>query len=681
MMKNIKTISWMFSALLLGACAEDNAIIGNVAEESTSQVIVVNTPEGAVDGELLVKFRPEASKQLNRASTRSTGAFRTMPRSGISEVDKALDQIGTLHLERVFPVNDKEESTRKAGLDLWYVVKFDKNTDVRKAVEELSRVADLAKIQYSHELKRPEVRRPFKLSVETHRAADALQARASLPFDFNDEGLSKQWHYINTGDPAVLNSVAGADVNCAEAWQKCKGDPSIIVAVMDEGVMWAHPDLEANMWVNEDEIYKSNIDNDGNGYSGDVYGYNFAEDKAGISWSGNGDTGHGTHVAGTIAAVNNNGKGVCGIAGGSGNNDGVKIMSIQIFSGAYGLNQYNEARGIKYAADNGAVILQCSWGYNSSLADPATTKRGPGTDEEWIKACSVEKEAFDYFIHNAGSPNGVIDGGLVIFASGNEYAGAAGYPGAYGDYISVSALDAAYMPACYTNFGMGVDISAPGGDMDFHQGETGDIYSTLPPALSPDGSGYGYMEGTSMACPHVSGVAALGLSYAAKLHKHFTAAQFKEMILNSTRDISPYMKKQKLYYKYFAMQGTNSPVLMDLPKQYQGQMGRGLIDAGMLLSQIEENGVKLEVPNVYLAIGENNKKSIELARFFDDGESLTFTAQSADTSIATVSVIDGKLIVIGVTEGSTTYTVTASNGKTQTANITVRRKANDNGWL
>ena len=100
--------------------------------------------------------------------------------------------------------------------------------------------------------------------------------------------------------------------------------------------MWAHPDLQANMWINEDEIYKSDKDNDGNGYKGDVYGYNFAQQTPTIDWSSEGDTGHGTHVAGTIAAVNNNGEGVCGIAGGSGNGDGVKIMSIQIFSGNYG---------------------------------------------------------------------------------------------------------------------------------------------------------------------------------------------------------------------------------------------------------------------------------------------------------------------------------------------------------
>ena len=139
-----------------------------------------------------------------------------------------------------------------------------------------------------------------------------MMQKASI---FNDPGLSKQWHYINTGDKSIYSKIkAGADVNCDEAWKLCTGDPRVIVAVVDNCVQWDHPDLAANMWVNEAELNGTpGVDDDGNGYVDDIYGYNFTKETGELDFSA--ELMHGTHVAGTIAAVNNNGVGVCGKEG------------------------------------------------------------------------------------------------------------------------------------------------------------------------------------------------------------------------------------------------------------------------------------------------------------------------------------------------------------------------------
>lgn len=679
-MKKIYLIIIAAATLAFGSCSDNDA--------PKYQAPIIDMPQGANSGEILVKFKSEASAPLGQNYTRAAG--NVMTRSGLSAMDAVLEQIGAYKLERVFPVNKHTETRAlNAGLDLWYVIHFDKETNLEEAAKALAEVPEVAKVQFSHNLQRtfdPTIK-PTVLSKQTLNTLSAI-TRTERTAAFNDPGLSLQWGYINDGsvltadmtndfNETVIPAVAGADVNCAAAWQLCKGDPSIIVAVLDEGVMWNHPDLNANMWVNEAETYASSEDADGNGYRGDRYGYNFVADKAFISYNDANDTGHGTHVAGTIAAVNGNGIGVCGIAGGDGTpNSGVKIMSCQVFSGNAGVTLYREAQAIKYAADNGAVILQCSWGYNSGLANSMLYSPGYPTDDAWVDGCPLEKEALDYFIHNAGSPNGVIDGGIVVFAGGNESAAMAGYPGAYPDYISVAAVGPNGTPSSFSNYGTGINICAPGGDSDGHRSEMAEVYSTTPPLLGEE-SYYGYMQGTSQACPHVSGVVALGLSYAAKLHRHFRAEDFRKLILESTNPVESYFTETKLYWPYYVAQGPTSYPMQMEPANFRGKMGSGLIDAGILLGKISGNGVEMTVPNMSVAV--NGTSKINYTRYFTDGEGMTFTCAVADGAIATMASTDQiNFTLKGLKMGSTKATVTASNGTKKDFYITVRKT---NGWM
>ena len=674
----MKTRLFIYSALFalsLSSC-NDNDITNDLPEiPEPSLSLTVD----AIDGELLIKFSPEMTAILDNYFVTRAAVAGKATRSGIPSTDEVLSILGAYSFERVFPVDPRtEERTREAGLHLWYKVCFDENVDLDAAIKQLAKLGEISKIQCNRRIYRIDNRVAKEtLPVGVTRAANGLP--------FNDPELSLQWGYINKGgyrfDDSLVKDVAGCDVGCEEAWELCTGDSSIIVGVMDEGVMWEHPDLNANIWVNEDEEYASSIDNDGNGYSGDRYGYNFATDRGYISTTSTNATGHGTHVAGTIAAVNNNGIGVSGIAGGDAEagKSGVKIMSLQIFDDAYASTVAMEAKAFKYAADNGAVIMQCSWGYNSAYSNIMQGYTpGPASEEEWEALYPLEKEAIDYFINNAGSPNGVIDGGIVVFASGNEFAGMSSYPAAYSKCISVSAVAADYTPATYTNFGAEVDLSAPGGDGDYYgvPGSSyengGMIYSTLVVEGRPT---YGYYEGTSMACPHVSGVIALGLSYAVEQRRHFRAEEFVDLVYGTATDIDKYFVGEKKSYYNHSSPGS-AATKTELSK-YKGKMGR-LVNAAALLKAVENGGHDMKLPNIYLAPAESWQ--IDLARFFVNGETLEYSANVADTDIATVSVVGTMMTVNGVAEGFTTINITV-DGKEYCIIVTVRNGASSNGWM
>ena len=662
--------------------------------EPSMEVETPQVPElsaDVVEGQLLVRFDARVSDILDKAGVTKSNSKAPASRSGVLSVDEILDLVEGYHIERVFPIDTRSEAkAREEGLHLWYVVRFPEKYPVDKVAADLSRLGEVSRVEYNRTLKRAATKQATPLTAEQFAQ---MTAKASAKFD--DKYFAYQWNLVNDGS---LNSpdldkkkfVTGADVAVEKAWELTTGDPSIIVAVLDEGVDVDHEDLKGSMWVNEGEVWGSHEDNDGNGYIGDIHGYNFVEDHGVIAVESLYDTGHGSHVAGVIAATNNNALGISSIAGGDGSDPGVKIMSCQIFSGAYAGTVLEEVRAIKYAADNGAVVLQCSWGYISGAANPYEWTPQYSTDEEWLQYNVLEKKALDYFVHNAGSPDEVIDGGIVVFAGGNEAAPAASYPAAYKDYVSVAATAGDFTPAVYTNYGPGTTISAPGGDQDYYYeeqyrypaftedggklgyGDIGCILSALPKHLSP--SGYGYMEGTSMACPHVSGVVALGLSYAAKLRRHFTADEFKSLLYETATPIDEYMDGTKLYKKYVIDLEESSPLMSFSKNEYKGKMGRGQVNAYALLKAIEGAGVEMTFPNIFLDI--EAQKVVDPSMYMDGN---SFTVKVDDESVATASVTNGKIIFTGVKEGQTEASITGS--RTDKFVITVRNGAAGNGWL
>ena len=291
------------------------------------------------------------------------------------------------------------------------------------------------------------------------------------------------WGLNNTGQS---NGKADADIDAPEAWGVTTGSASTIVAVIDTGVDYNHPDLAANIWTNTAEATgRPGVDDDGDGYIDDVHGYDFINnDPDPLD-----DNSHGTHVSGTIGAIGNNGTGVVGV------NWNVKIMALK-FLGSNGSGYLSDGiRALDYAVAKGASISNNSYG-------------GGGYDQAFADAIENARLSGHIFVAAAGNDSNNSESNPAYPAS---------YPSA--NVISVAATDRNDNLASFSNYGATtVDLAAPGVS----------IYSTVP------NGGYGTKSGTSMATPHVVGVAALVRG----LHPNWTSTQVIDAILGGVDPIA-----------------------------------------------------------------------------------------------------------------------------------------------
>jgi subtilisin family serine protease len=329
----------------------------------------------------------------------------------------------------------------------------------------------------------------------------------------NDPDLGRLWGLRNVGasDTDGQVGVAGIDVGAERAWDIETGKKSVVVAVIDTGIDFNHPDLKSQAWVNEAELNGlPGIDDDGNGLIDDIYGYSFAGNKGDAT----DDNGHGTHCAGTIGAKGDDGKGLVGVAW------DVSMMAIKFLDKNGSGTLANAIKSIDYARTMGAHIMSNSWG-------------GGGRSELLLKAIEDANAAGILFVAAAGNDANNND----AFAS---------FPASYDvpNVLSVAAISNTGALASFSNYGVkSVHVAAPGVN----------IVSTIP------GGKYDSYSGTSMATPHVSGIAALLLSN----NQAATHVEMKQRIMESSRplyNLKTRVASGGIADAYYALSGVTPPV-------------------------------------------------------------------------------------------------------------------------
>lgn len=498
------------------------------------------------------------------------------------------------HFGPALKVKPKNEVlARELGLDRWFVLNFDPALPLTQVGEKLAACEAVELVQMNAVCEHEPC--PYVVEDENFAYTKAMQ-----PYAMDDPMYPLQWNLYNDGSMSKL-AVAGADVSAAYAWNICAGDPRVVVAIIDGPVQYDHEDLADNIWVNEAELKgQAGVDDDGNGYVDDIYGYNFVLDTGEINWKASKEDGHGTHVAGIIAASNGNGKGVCSIAGGYPGEKGVRLMGIQVFYGNSSATDRSHGDAFIYAADNGAAVAQCSFGYNTIMKN----------ETEYSLKAPFEYRGIRYFLDPSNANCEAVGGNIAVFAAGNSGLGSAMYPAAMSDCVAVTAVGPDGLPTFYTNYGKGCNIAAPGGELYYDNNSK--ILST---GITSVTGSYIRLQGTSQACPHVSGVAALGMSYALQSGKSYTREEFLSMLMGSVNDID-----SRLLSTDSKTDRMGNKVVL---KTYYKKMGTGIVDAWRMLMQIDG------IPSALVECGADC--TIRLDEYFGSGAgTLTYLGVEAE---------------------------------------------------
>jgi len=372
-------------------------------------------------GRIYIKFKPGFEQKDLHALT-----------SGIVELDFVLNSVGVSGKR---PLMKALKNPDPRGLKRIFEFTFPDDTNILKLI---GRIEQIEGVEYAepHYLRKTcggSLKKNSGYSIE------------SVP---NDPYFALQW-----GLEAV---------DAVSAWDVVTGNAGVVIAIVDNGVDLDHPDLETQIWINPDEIDGNGVDDDNNGYIDDYYGWDFVDDNN--DPNPNLDAGnpyHGTHVAGIAAAATENGRGIAGMA------PDCKIMAVQSGEGDI---IYNGAQGIIYASENGADVINLSWGGYDSYA--------------------VEEDAI---------ASAIFMGKVVVAAAGNDNTDQAHYPSGYENVIGVASINPDNAKSSFSNYGFEIDVSAPGNS----------IYSTIVNEAGQPG--YAYLDGTSMSAPLVSGIASLVL--------------------------------------------------------------------------------------------------------------------------------------------------------------------------